>query len=69
MDGGTAQGALAAMALTRSIQTLLFGVGRFDATAFAAMSAVMLFVALVASYVLPIFLLPIALFLMRLRAR
>ena len=32
---GVVVGALAAMILTRSIQTLLFGVGRLDATAFA----------------------------------
>jgi putative ABC transport system permease protein len=48
---GVIVGALAAMILTRSIQTLLFGVGRLDATAFAATSAVMLAVALVASYI------------------
>jgi hypothetical protein len=44
-----AGGALAAAALTRYIQTLLFGVGRFDPIAFAGMSAVMLGVALLAS--------------------
>jgi predicted permease len=48
---GVAAGALAAVALTRYIQTLLFGVGRLDATAFAGMSAVMLAVALLASYI------------------
>ena len=37
-------------ALTRYIQTLLFDVGRLDAVAFAGMSAVMLVVALLASY-------------------
>jgi predicted permease len=47
---GVVVGALAAMGLTRYIQTLLFGVERFDATAFAGMSAVMLVVALLASY-------------------
>ena len=48
---GVVVGALAAVALTRYIQTLLFGVGRLDAMAFAGMSAVMLAVALVASYI------------------
>ena len=48
---GVIVGALAAVALTRYIQTLLFGVGRLDAMAFAGMSAVMLAVALVASYI------------------
>jgi ABC-type antimicrobial peptide transport system permease subunit len=47
---GVLVGALAAAALTRYIQTLLFGVGRLDAIAFAGMSAVMLAVALGASY-------------------
>jgi len=48
---GVAVGALAAAALTKYIQTLLFGVGRFDVPAFAGMSAVMIAVALLASYV------------------
>jgi len=48
---GVLVGALAAAALTRYIQTLLFGVGRLDAIAFAGMSAVMLAVALAASYI------------------
>lgn len=48
---GIVLGALAAVALTRNIQSLLFGVGRLDALTFAAMSAVMLAVALVASYI------------------
>jgi predicted permease len=48
---GIVLGALAAMALTRNIQSLLFGVGRLDAVTFAAMSVVMLAVALVASYI------------------
>ena len=48
---GVVGGALAAAALTRYIQTLLFGVGRFDPIAFAGMSAVMLAVALLASYI------------------
>ena len=48
---GVIVGVLAAVALTRYIQTLLFGVGRLDAMAFVGMSAVMLAVALVASYV------------------
>jgi putative ABC transport system permease protein len=48
---GVVVGALAAMALTRYIQTLLFGVERLDAIAFAGMSAVMLAVAFLASYI------------------
>jgi putative ABC transport system permease protein len=48
---GVLAGVLAAVALTRYIPTLLFGVGRLDATAYAAMAAVMLGVALIASYV------------------
>ena len=48
---GVLVGALAAGALTRYIQTLLFVVGRLDVMAFAGMSAVMLAVALVASYI------------------
>lgn len=48
---GIVVGALAAMALTRYIQTLLFGVPRLDMFAFAGTSAVMFLVALLASYV------------------
>jgi len=48
---GIAIGALAAVALTRYIQTLLFDVARLDTLAFAGMSAVMLVVALLASYI------------------
>jgi predicted permease len=48
---GVFVGVLGAMALTRYIQTLLFGIGRMDAMAFAGMSALMLVVALVASYI------------------
>jgi predicted permease len=48
---GVIGGALGAAVLTRYIQTLLFGVGRFDPVAFAGMSAVMLAVALLASYI------------------
>jgi putative ABC transport system permease protein len=48
---GVVAGALAAAALTRYIQTLLFGVGRLDPFAFAGMSAVMLAVAILASYI------------------
>ena len=48
---GVVAGAAAAALLTRYIQTLLFGVGRFDVAAFAAMSAAMLAVALFASYI------------------
>jgi putative ABC transport system permease protein len=48
---GVVAGAVAAAALTRYIQTLLFGVGRLDPVAFAGMSAVMLAVAILASYI------------------
>jgi predicted permease len=48
---GIIVGTLAAAGLTRYIATLLFNVGRLDATAFAGMSVVMLIVALLASYV------------------
>ncbi len=48
---GVLVGALAAWGLTRYIQTLLFGVERLDATAFAGMSAVMHAAALLASYI------------------
>jgi ABC-type antimicrobial peptide transport system permease subunit len=43
-------GLLAAVALTKYIQTLLFNVQRFDVVAFAGTSVVMLLVALLASY-------------------
>ena len=48
---GVVVGALAAVGLTRYIQTLLFDVERLDVAAFAGMSAVMLAVALLASYI------------------
>ena len=48
---GVVVGVLAAVGLTRYIQTLLFGVERLDVAAFAGMSSVMLAVALLASYV------------------
>lgn len=48
---GIVIGVLIAIGLTRYIQTLLFGVERLDAVAFAGMSAVMLGVALVASFI------------------
>jgi ABC-type lipoprotein release transport system permease subunit len=48
---GLVVGVLAAVGLTRYVQTLLYGVERLDATAFAGMSAVMLAVALLASYI------------------
>ena len=48
---GILVGALTAVALTKYIQTLLFGVGRLDVFAFVGTSAVMLAVALLASYV------------------
>lgn len=47
---GIVVGLLAAVALTTYIQTLLFNVQRFDLAAFAGTSAVMLVVALLASY-------------------
>jgi predicted permease len=48
---GIVVGTLAAVGLTRYISTLLFNVGRLDVLAFAGMSAVMLAVALLASYI------------------
>jgi predicted permease len=48
---GIVVGMLAAVGLTTYIQTLLFNVARLDVLAFAGMSAVMLAVALLASYV------------------
>lgn len=48
---GLIAGLLAAAALTKSVQTLLYGVERLDPSAFAGMSIVMLAVALAASYV------------------
>jgi ABC-type antimicrobial peptide transport system permease subunit len=48
---GVIGGAVAAAALTRYIQALLYGVGRLDLFAFAGMSAVMLAVAVLASYI------------------
>ena len=48
---GVLVGVPAAVGLTRYVQTLLYGVERLDVTAFAGMSAVMLAVALVASYI------------------
>jgi predicted permease len=47
---GAIVGVLAAVGLTRYIQALLFDVQRLDAAAFAGMSAVMLGVAMLASY-------------------
>jgi ABC-type antimicrobial peptide transport system permease subunit len=47
---GIVAGLLIAVALTRYVQTLLFNVGRFDTLAFAGTAAVMLVVALLASY-------------------
>jgi predicted permease len=47
---GIVVGTLAAVGLTTYITTLLFNVGRLDVLAFAGMSAVMLAVALLASY-------------------
>jgi len=48
---GVVAGALVAAALTKYVQTLLFGVERLDLVAFAGMSAVMVVVALLASYI------------------
>ena len=48
---GLAVGVLAAVGLTTSVQALLYGIQRLDVTAFAGMSALMLAVALVASYI------------------
>jgi ABC-type antimicrobial peptide transport system permease subunit len=48
---GIVLGTLAALGLTTYIETLLFNVGRLDMVAFAATPALMLAVALVASYV------------------
>lgn len=48
---GVAAGVLAAVGLTRYVQAFLYGVERLDVTAFAAMSALMLAVALIASYI------------------
>ena len=48
---GVGVGMLAAFGLTTYIQTLLFDVGRLDVLAFAGTSAVMLAVALLASYI------------------
>lgn len=47
---GIAAGLLAALALTTYIQSLLFNVGRFDPVTFGVTAAVMLVVALAASY-------------------
>jgi putative ABC transport system permease protein len=48
---GVVAGAVVAAALTKYVQTLLFGVERLDLVAFAGMSAVMVVVALLASYI------------------
>ena len=48
---GVVIGILAAVVLTKYVQTLLYGVQRLDLAAFAGMSAVMLAVALLASYI------------------
>jgi ABC-type lipoprotein release transport system permease subunit len=47
---GVVVGVLVAVALTTSLQALLFGVEPLDVPAFAGMSAVMLAVAMLASY-------------------
>ncbi len=48
---GVLAGVLAAIGFTNYVRTLLYGVERLDTAAFAGMSAVMLVVALVASYI------------------
>jgi len=48
---GVVVGVVAAIGLTKYIQTLLFDIGRLDVTAFAGMSSVMIAVALLASYI------------------
>jgi len=48
---GVAVGLLAALALTRALDSLLFGVGTLDAPTFVVTSGVMLAVALLASYI------------------
>ena len=48
---GVLVGVLAAVVLTKYVQTLLYGVERLDLTAFVGMSAVMLAVAFLASYI------------------
>jgi predicted permease len=48
---GVLVGVLAAVGFTRYVQTLLYGVQRLDVAAFAGMSAVMVAVALLASYI------------------
>jgi predicted permease len=48
---GVLIGVVAAMGLTRYMQTFLFGIQRLDVIAFAGMAAVMVAVALVASYI------------------
>jgi len=48
---GVLVGVPAAVALTTSVRTLLYGVERLDIPAFAGMAAVMVAVALVASYI------------------
>jgi putative ABC transport system permease protein len=48
---GVLVGALAAVGFTRYVQTLLYGVQRLDLAAFGGMSAVMVAVALFASYI------------------
>jgi ABC-type lipoprotein release transport system permease subunit len=48
---GVVAGVLASVALTRYVQTLLFGVERLDVATFGGMSAVMVLVAIAASYI------------------
>lgn len=48
---GVAIGLLAAVALTRLLETMLFGVGALDPLTFVALSLLMLAVALLASYI------------------
>ena len=48
---GVGVGLVAALVATRVLDTLLFGVGKLDVLTFAVMSAVMVAVALLASYI------------------
>ena len=48
---GVAIGVVAAVGVTRVLESLLFGIGAMDATTFLGMSGVMVAVGLVASYI------------------
>ena len=51
VSAGLGLGLLGALALTRSLQSLLFGVGRYDPGVFVGVTALLLAVALAASYI------------------